>query len=111
MDLLAFRSRSARCNALYTRREQLRARAEQIRARTRRPWSSDLHFLFGQTYRDPKFYIIFRIFHAGNSAVFSPRNASLLHELSVRWQSMKYGHMLRDDTFLRYIGHLETHLA
>ena len=47
MDLLAFRSRSARCNALYTRREQLRARAEQIRARTRRPWSSD---------RDPKFY-------------------------------------------------------
>ncbi|OFN04060.1 hypothetical protein HMPREF2625_09230 [Rothia sp. HMSC064D08] len=55
--------------------------------------------------------IIFRIFHAGNSAVFSPRNASLLHELSVRWQSMKYGHMLRDDTFPRYIGHLETHLA
>lgn len=56
MDLLAFRSRSARCNALYTHREQLRARAEQIRARTRRPWSADLHFLFGQTYRDPKFY-------------------------------------------------------
>ena len=59
MDLLAFRSRSARCNALYTRRDQLRARAEQIRARTRRPWSSDLHFLFGQTSRDPKFYHYF----------------------------------------------------
>ena len=59
MDLLAFRSRSAQCDALYTRREQLRTRAEQIRARTRRPWSSDLHFLFGQTYRDPKFYHYF----------------------------------------------------
>ena len=56
MDLLAFRSRSAQCDALYTRREQLRTRAEQIRARTRRPWSSALHFLFGQTYRGPKFY-------------------------------------------------------
>ena len=56
MDLLAFRSRSTQCDALYTRREQLRTRAEQIRARTRRPWSSALHFLFGQTYRDPKFY-------------------------------------------------------